>query len=156
SVTYVAFLPELVTKSRVSEGNARLMSTAGATYVFGPALAGFATQAWGPEKAIGVDALSFLVSFMFLLFVKGARATAPAAGGSSGSLAVGLKFLFATPVLRAMALVVWVETLLTAAALDLFTFHLKSTLGQTDARVGTMFAVASVGAVLGAVLSSYA
>lgn len=153
-VTYVAFLPELVTKAHVSEGNSRLTTTGAATYVVGPALAGLAAQKWGPHQAIGVDSLSFFASFVFLLFVK--PAAGPPRERSNRSLSAGLKFLLATPLVRTMSLVVCAEALLTAAALDLFTFHLKSTLHENDTKVGTMFAVAAVGSVVGAALSSYA
>jgi MFS family permease len=154
NVGYVAFLPELVSKARVAEANARLDASSAASFVIGPALAGFATQAWGAQTAIGIDALSFLVSFASLLLVR--RGDAPPSSGPDPGLAVGLRFLVYTPVLRTLTLTVGAEMLLTAAALNLFTFHLKDRLGQTDAKVGTMFAVASLGSVLGAALSSHA
>ena len=165
-IAYVAFVAELVTKQRVTEANARLQATAAASFVVGPALAGFTIEAWGPATAVGVDAISFVVSFFSLAAMAGSRAppaAEPAAaddeeqeGHRRGGLVAGARFVASSPVLRTLALILSAEILITAAALDLFTYHLKSTLHQSDARVGTMFAVASVGAVVGAILSTRA
>jgi MFS family permease len=162
-IAYVAFVAELVSKKRVTEANARLEGTAAASFVVGPALAGLMIEAWGPATSIGVDALSFVASFLSLAAVGGLRTPAqadPAAAGDEGhrrgGLVAGARFIARTPVLKALTLILSAEVLITAAALDLFTYHLKSTLGQSDALVGTMFAVASVGAVVGATLSTLA
>lgn len=162
-IAYVAFVAELVSKKRVTEANARLQGTAAASFVVGPALAGFAIEAWGPATAVGVDAMSFVASLISLAAVGGSpappeadRAAAGSEGHRGGGLVVGARFIASSPVLRTLVLIVSAEILITAAALDLFTYHLKATLQQSDARVGTMFAVASVGAVVGAVLSTAA
>jgi predicted MFS family arabinose efflux permease len=76
------------------------------------------------------------------------------AGVCAQHVARGARFILDLPPLRTVALFVCLEILATAAVLDLFTFHLKSALAQSDERVGTMFAVASIGAIAGAMLSA--
>ncbi len=149
-VTYTAFVSELVSKARVIEANARLQASAAVSYVVGPALAGMAAQAWGAETAVGIDALSFLASLGSLLLLRGTWARPEPRQASERF--VGVRFILATPVLRVLMLILAVEVFATAAAIDMFTFHLKGTLGQSDLSVGGMFAGASVGAVAGAVL----
>jgi len=156
-IGYVAFVPELVTGAHVMAANTRLQGTEAASYVIGPALAGVVVQAWGPETAVGIDALSFLASFASLLAVR-ARATTASRAEDECSWATGLargaRFILDLPPLRTVVLFMCLEILATAAALDMFTFHLKATLAQSDERVGTMFAIASVGGIAGAALSA--
>lgn len=68
----------------------------------------------------------------------------------------GAAFLLRLRPLRTVALVLFVELFATAAVLTLFTFHLKSTLGQSDEQVGIMFAIASVGAIGGSAIAGAA
>jgi hypothetical protein len=70
--------------------------------------------------------------------------------GGDRSPLIGWRFILRTPLLRAIATLLLVEALFTAAVLDMFTFHVKRTLAQSDKSVGVVFAVASIGAVLGA------
>jgi len=155
-VAYVAFIPELVSKARVTEANARLQGSAAICFVAGPALAGLAAERWGPALAIGVDALSFMASLTLLSLVRRPRTVPVAVSTARGGRLAGASFILRTPVLRSLTLLYVVEMLATAATLDLFTFHLKVSLGQSDARVGVMFAVASVGAVLGSLSAARA
>jgi MFS family permease len=159
-IAYVAFVPELVSKGRVMAANARLQGSAAASFVVGPALAGVAVQKWGAESAMAVDALSFVASFLSLLAVRAHAPLAPKRRDDAISWKTGLvrgaAFLLRLRPLRTVALVLLVELFATAAVLDLFTFHLKSTLGQSDQRVGTMFAIASVGAIGGAAIAGAA
>ncbi|HEY0986034.1 MAG TPA: MFS transporter [Kofleriaceae bacterium] len=156
-IGYVAFVPELVSKERVLAANARLQGSAAASFVVGPALAGVAVQRWGAESALGVDALSFVASFLSLLAVRARAPLTPRRRDDAITWRTGLvrgaAFLLRLRPLRTVALVLVVELFATAAVLDLFTFHLKSTLGQSDERVGTMFAIASVGAIAGAAIA---
>jgi MFS family permease len=159
-IAYVAFVPELVSKAQVMAANARLQGSAAASFVVGPALAGVAVQRWGADSAMAVDALSFVASFLSLLAV---RARAPIALKPRDEaitwrtgLVRGAAFLLGLRQLRTVALVLLVEFFATAAVLDLFTFHLKSSLGQSDERVGTLFAIASVGALGGAAIAGTA
>jgi MFS family permease len=149
-VAYTAFVPELVSKARVVDANARLQASAAVSFVVGPALAGLAAQAWGAETAVGLDGVSFLASLGSLAMVRGQKA--PPEARQPGERWVGLRFIWATPALRVLIAIITLETFTTAAAIDMFTFHLRGTLGQSDSSVGIMFAVASLGGVAGATL----
>lgn len=156
-IGYVAFVPELVSKARVLTANAWLQGSEAASFVVGPALAGVAIQRWGAQTAVGVDALSFFASFVSLLAIRARAPLAPHRRDDASSwktdLVRGAAFVRRLRPLRAVALALLVEVFATAAVLDLFSFHLKSTLGQSDERVGTMFAIASAGAIAGAAIA---
>jgi Na+/melibiose symporter-like transporter len=115
---------------------------------------GLIAQRFGAEAAIAMDALSFVASFALLLPVRAPGL--PVQPTEPHRTLAGLRFILKTPVLRMLTLLLAAETVVSAATLDLFTFHLKSTLGQSDYRVGVMFAVASVGAIGGSVCATRA
>jgi MFS family permease len=152
-VAYIAFIPELVPKASLTKANARLQGTTAMAFFAGPAVAGLTVQKWGPEVAIGLDALSFLLSLALLLVVVPAHPPEPPEGGR-GKLA-GLRFVFETPVLRTLAVLFAVETLATAGAFDLFTFHMKNELSGSDGVVGFTYALASLGGVSAALAASW-
>ncbi|WP_143264505.1 MFS transporter, partial [Amycolatopsis kentuckyensis] len=64
SLAYRAYLPTLVGKDDLLEGNAKLDGSESATQVAGPGLAGLLAQAFGPVSGILVDAVSFGVSVL--------------------------------------------------------------------------------------------
>ena len=65
----------------------------------------------------------------------------------------GVRFLWNQPVMRWITLLLCVMTFLLFAGLDLFVYHLKHNLGQTDNAVGVVFGLASVGGIAGALLA---
>src|SRR6185503_7360636 len=65
-VGYQAFLPELVPRERLAEGNSRLEVSRSAAVVVGPGLAGVLVGAVTAPLAILVDAVSYVVSSLFL------------------------------------------------------------------------------------------
>ncbi|MFT3774597.1 MAG: MFS transporter [Minicystis sp.] len=148
-----ALIPALVPKDRITQANGWLQASEAISYLVGAALAGLMVQRWGAESAIGVDVLSFVVSLVTMLALRGAY---PAVVHSTADRLEGLRFIARTPVLRTLAVLLGIQAFLTAAVFDLFTFHVKDTLGGDDATVGLVFAVASVGAIGGALLAPLA
>ena len=125
--------------------------------MFGPALAGRISAAWGPATVLGVDSGTFLISALALL-VMGRRASAQLASDAVVSAArssrvgwlEGLRFIRAEPELSRLTMVVALSQFFTAAIVDLFIFRLKHELAQGDTGTGLTFAVASAAAVLAA------
>src|SRR5687767_638932 len=65
-VAYQSYLPVLVTREQLVEGNSKLEGSRSVTEIAGPAMAGGLVQAFSAPIAIAVDAVSFLVSAFFL------------------------------------------------------------------------------------------
>lgn len=145
NLAYVSFIPQLVPKARIMEANARLNTTAGIAQVLGPALAGAVVQRWGIAVAIGLDAITFLVSVGTLLPLRVGQSHLPRA--TKHARFEGVRFIIGSPTLRTLVFVLMVEGFLTAGFFDMFVFHLKGTLQQSDDGVGLVFAIASLGAV---------
>ena len=64
------YLPSLLDRDEVAEGNARLQATEAAARVGGPGVAGLITQVAGAVNALLVDAASFLISALCLLAIR--------------------------------------------------------------------------------------
>jgi len=106
-VAYAAYLPTLVPRDRLVEGNSKLQVTASIAEIGGPGLAGGLVQLVTAPLAIAADALSFLVSALSLTWI-GTPELKPPPTDDSRNLLVeireGLRLVFSNPILRAFAL----------------------------------------------------
>lgn len=159
-VTYVAAVPNLVDPERIIDANGRLQTTNAIAFIVGPILAGGLSGLLGPTAAIAVDAAGFAASALALCLIRfraAARdATSPAAAtgwrGAKREFLAGFVFLWRSPVLR------WLTVLLTGVSLmglgmtDVFIYQIREGLDTGDRMVGVVMGVAGAGTVLAAVL----
>lgn len=157
-VSYLAAVANLVEPHEVAGANARLQATQALTYVIGSALAGAVCAHVGSAWAMGIDALSFGVSALTLSLVAFRRDRAERSGAREhplGELLTGLKFLLREPTLRALTVFQTGVALLgsigaSAAVIDIIVYRLKAEFHESSGVVGASLALASIGAVLGA------
>jgi len=83
-LSYLSYLPSLVRREHLVEGNSKLAASASVAEVGGPGLAGLLVQALTAPIAVLVDAVSYVVSSVSLLRIR-AREPDPARAGGSGS-----------------------------------------------------------------------
>ena len=76
-VSYQSYLPSLVEREQLLEGNAKLEISRSATQLAGPGIAGAMIAALTAPVAVLVDALSFLGSAIFLFAIRKQEAAAP-------------------------------------------------------------------------------
>jgi MFS family permease len=69
-VAYQAYLPSLVTRAYILEGNSKLAVSSSIAELAGPGLAGFLIQVLTAPVAILLDSLSFLVSVLSLAVIR--------------------------------------------------------------------------------------
>ncbi|MHB8646066.1 MAG: MFS transporter [Thermomicrobiales bacterium] len=69
-VAYQSFLPAVVGRAHLVDGNSKLETTRSAAQIAGPSAAGALVQLVTAPIAIAVDALSFLVSVLFLSLMR--------------------------------------------------------------------------------------
>ncbi|WP_329335943.1 MFS transporter [Streptomyces sp. NBC_01352] len=163
AVGYVTVVRGLVGTEQLTEANGRLNATAAAAGVLGPLCAGLVAAWTGPAAAVGVDAASFGVSAVCMLFVR----FAPRAGDDGvpaekaekaekaslwQDLRIGVSFLYGHPVLRSLTALLFVFSFLTLGMTDLVIYHVKHDLGHDDGTVGTVMAVGALGTITGALL----
>jgi MFS family permease len=157
-ITYVTAVPNLVDRDQIVDANGRLEATNALAFITGPMLAGVVAARFGPTAAIGINAASFAVSVAGLAVVRlrpaRRRAEPPARWHNlrEGFL-TGLVFLWRTPVLRALTILLSVITFLSLGMTDVFIFHLRHGLGEDERVVGYVLGVAGLGTVVAAALT---
>lgn len=154
AVGYVTVVRSLVGTRQLTEANGRLNATAAAAGVLGPLCAGLVAAWTGPATAVGVDAASFGVSALCMLYVRfrARPAEAPERAGLWRDLRTGVDFLRGHPVLRSLTVLLFFFSFLTLGLNDLLIYHLKHDLGHDDGTVGTVMAVGALGTITGALL----
>jgi len=155
-----SYLPALIGRDRLMEGNARLEASRSAATIAGPGLAGLVAQVVGAPFALIGDALSFLGSAFFLARVRAPEAPhAPDADagprgveGVRRDIVEGLRLVARDPILRAV--------FRTAALWNLFVYVVQAVLvlfATRDLRLppgalGLALAMLGVGMLPGAAL----
>lgn len=153
-VTYVTVVPAIVRPDQITKANGHMYATYAIAGVAGPALAGFVASVAGPAAAIGIDAATFAVSALGILFVRfDARPRAVADGHERGGgirqeFLAGAKFLFAHPVLRPLTLLLSLLTFLIYGLTDLVIYLVKHELDRPDTTVGWVLTAGTVGSFI--------
>ena len=158
-VAYQSYLPALVDRDRLVDGNAKLEISRSAAAVAGPPLSGGLIGLLSAPVAIFLDALSFLGSAIFLFAIrKPESAPAPQvdqAGDRVGmlrSIREGLAYVGRHRLLRSIAACTGVGNLFGAMAWAVLMVYLVRELGLTPAAIGLIFGIGSIGFLVGALL----
>src|SRR5437899_11771193 len=69
-LSYQSYLPAIISRTDLVEGNSKLQVTGSVAQMVGPALAGLLIQLLGAARAVAVDATSFLVSVLSLWWIR--------------------------------------------------------------------------------------
>ena len=160
-VAFMTALVNLVDRDQLSDANARVSASASLAFVFGPVLAGILSARIGPTASVAVDALSFGVSALTLTWIRLRRASAVRTierGHASPRRTLiefmeGIRFLAGQPTLRAVMLLLAGLSFVMAGMMDLFIFHLKNDLHQSDSAVGLVIGLAGIGGVGGGLIA---
>ena len=154
-----AYLPALIGRSRLVEGNAKLEATDAIAEITGPGLGGLLIQAITAPLAIAFDALSFLISAVLLGAIRSAEVPAASDTGDDGptlihDLRVGLRACVLHPLVRPVFLVEAVSAFLNGVFATLYTVFALKTLGLSAATLGLVISVGGIGALFGALLAA--
>jgi MFS family permease len=151
-VAHASYLPSLLRREELVEGNSKLEVAESLTQFAGPGIGGILVQVLSAPLAVAFDALSFLASALFL-----GRITAPEqhmgqepAGGTLTQVRQGLGFVLSHPLLRPMVGYAAATQLCMSAALAVYLLYAVEELRLPPALVG----VASMGAALGTILGA--
>jgi MFS family permease len=161
-VAYQSYLPALVDRPNLIEGNTKLEVTRSAAQITGPAVAGFLIQWIGGARAVAVDALSFLLSAIAILTIKKPEpepkpGTASGATGFIPEMREGIDVVFKNPILWRIAACTGTSNfgsnMIFGAVFLIFAYR---DLHLSAAVVGIIFGIGSVGWLVGALLASRA
>lgn len=152
-VAYPSFLPSLLRREQLVEGNSKLAASESLAEVSGWSIAGVLVQVAGAPLAILVDAATFVVSAVSLLAIR-TKETPPTIAAEARAkmareVARGLRFVAADPVRRALAAAGAIDTLFGNALGALITLYLVRDLHLAPVVMGVIFAVGGVSAFAG-------
>lgn len=157
TVAYRSVLPSIVTREQLVAANSTLFASDQVVGVTGAGFAGWLVQVVTAPIAIALDAVSFGMSALFLSWTRVEEA-APAPGTTRGSIwadiGEGLRFVWRTPIVRAVAVATGLVNLFGGMASAVLVLYVTRALTISPTGLGLMFAVGGGGGVLGAVLAT--
>ena len=148
-----SFLPSIVKREDLVEGNARLQLSTSTTNVAGPGAAGYLVDILGAPLAILVDSISYFLSGLFLLRIRFDESDAIKTRMDQGVIAAikeGISTLFSHPILRAMTIGTALASAAGAVQHTVWTLFLVRTLSITPIWLGIIGSVAGGASIIGA------
>ncbi len=155
-LAFQAFLPTLVQRDHLLEGNSKLSASQSIAEIGGPGLAGFLVQTITAPIAIVVDALSFCIATISLILIRTPEPALKASAHANNPLremGEGLHIIFSNRYLRAFAGEAATYNLFWQMILTVFVLYAVRNLHFNAGTLGLLFAVGSMGALLGALLT---
>ena len=160
-VAYQSYLPSVVARDQLQEGNAKMeVSRAGAA-VIGPGLAGILIGVLRAPLAVVLDALSFLGSALFLFLIRRPepapevhRENGQPGPGMRREMAQGLRYVLGHAYLKNIAACTATANLFGTIATSVFLVFAVRELGMTAQAIGVAFSIGATGALLGALTAN--
>jgi MFS family permease len=161
-VAYQSYLPSLVEREQIIDGNSKLEISRSAAQIGGPGLGGVLVQLLTAPYAILADAVSFIGSGAFIFSIRKQEewrttqaATAQAEkSGIWGELKEGLSFVLDNRNLRAQAGCTATSNFFSQFTFAIIIVFLVRTLGLSAGVIGLAFSLGSVGALLAALTAT--
>jgi MFS family permease len=155
-----SYLPAIIDREDLVEGNARLQVSYSIAQIGGPTLGGNLLALIAAPLALVIDSLSFFISGGFLSAVS-RRETRPSRRTDAGGRPVpmrreigqGLRYVLGNPMLRPIAACTGSSNLFAAALFGIFPVLIWQVLELPPAFYGSVMGAASVGFLVGAALS---
>jgi MFS family permease len=158
-VAYQSYLPALVTREQLTEGNAKLAGSMAVAQVAGPATAGGLVQALGAATAVLSDAASFVVSFLSLIAIRAPESRPPSRNEANrtslrSEIAEGLHFVWRERRIRNVSLTTATSNLFGSMGVSVSLLFFRKVIHLSPGRIGILFTIGAVGGVLGAALAT--
>ena len=150
-VAYNTVFTNLVEREHYVEANSLTNGSRAATFVVGPSIAGLLVQAVSGPFTLAIDAVSFLVSALFLGTIH-PRQPEPEEH-QRGSVMVGARFIAGDLMLRTMLLSVATINLFNFAFWAIYFLYVTHELHISAAAIGLVLGTAAVGTLLGSVIT---
>ena len=154
-VAYQSYLPSLVEREQLMEGNSKLQLTVSITQVAGPSASGGLIAAITAPYAIFVDAISFVVSTIFMVRMRH-REEIPEHTADAPRTKMwpdvkeGLRWVVGHRWLRAIATCTGVSNFFASLLFATVLLYFTRTLHLHAWEVGLVFAIGSIGSIAGA------
>jgi MFS family permease len=154
-LSYPTLFVSLASRDRYLEGNSLVHGSRSFSFVAGPSLGGLLTSAFSAPFALLGDAVSFLVSALFLGRV---RAEEPPIEleeeGVKARVVTGLRFIGGNPIFRPSLIAVATLNFFNYGFHALFVLYATRTLDVAAGTLGLVLGAGAVGGLLGAFLAA--
>jgi MFS family permease len=151
-VAYQSYLPHLVGRANLVEGNAKLEAVRGVNQIAGPAAAGLIIQWLTAPVAVALDALSFAGSALFVGLIR-KREPLPERKPDAHlrrEIGEGLRFVLGNRLLRSIAMCTGSSNLFSAISGSMVIVLFARDLRLSAGTIGLIFSAGAIGGLLGA------
>ena len=158
-VAYMAYLPALVDRDQLADGNTKLEISRSGGQIAGPGIAGVLISTLGAAAAITADAASFVVSAVGITAIRRSEPAPTNVDTGRGHLRrdvrQGLRYVLRHPLLRPIAFCTASSNFFNAMYGAIFILFMVRGLHLRPGVVGLVFAVGNVGFLIGALASGW-
>jgi MFS family permease len=158
-VSYQSYLPSLVERDQIVDGNAKLEISRSGAQLAGPGIAGALIQALTAPVAILADAVSYLGSALFVFLIRKKEPAVQWRGSDGAKPRVrseiweGLRYVLGNRLLRPIAMCTATSNLFSQMGTVVLLIFAVRRLGMSPGNIGLAFALGNVGFLLGAFLA---
>ncbi len=155
-VAYQAYLPSLVRREDLVEGNSKLQVSLSVAQIVGPGLAGALVQVLTAPLAIAIDAFSFLASMLFFGLIRDSQpppSTKSQRDSLCSEVGEGVRALLGDPLLRPIAASTATGNLFYNLLFAVYVLYATRELGIGPVWLGAIFVMLGLGGLVGALLA---
>jgi len=157
-----SYLPSIVDRDDLLEGNSKLQISQSAAQLAGPGIAGYLVGLVTAPFAILVDALSFVISALFVFQIRRPEPPVVAHLDESGrpkssifrEVREGLRFVIGNRELRAISAGTATSNLFGSMGFAILLLYLVQDLALTPQQIGIVFSLGNIGTLAGAILAT--
>ncbi|HEY4634342.1 MAG TPA: MFS transporter [Candidatus Limnocylindrales bacterium] len=161
-VAYMSYLPSLVERDQLTEGNSKLEISRTIAQTAGPAIGGGLIGFLTAPVAIVVDCISYVVSGLFVFLIRRPEPKpdrhvdehGQARTGLRREVVAGLRYVLGNRYLRGIAAATGTFNLFSNILFGVFIVYAVRELNLDAAQIGIIFGLGNVGAIVGALTAS--
>ncbi|MEJ2856177.1 MULTISPECIES: MFS transporter [unclassified Saccharothrix] len=155
-IAYQSYLPVLVGRDQLVEGNSKLTASQSVAEVSGPAIAGGVAQAVGAANGVLGTGVGYLCSALFLLRIRTQEPEPKRAEKPNlvAEIKEGLRFVFGNRSLRAIVGTTGTANFFGGMGMAVIVLFLARVLDLSDGVIGLVLTSAGMGGVLGALTAN--
>jgi MFS family permease len=154
-VAYQAYLPALVHRGQLVEGNTKLEATRSLAGLAGPSIAGVVIQLVSAPLAIVLDAISFVASGGLISLIRRRESSAerPVRGPVLAEVREGLSVVLGNPLLRSIAGCTGTFNFFNSALFALYILFATRELKLGPAQIGVISSIGGVAGLIGSLMA---
>jgi MFS family permease len=155
-VAYQSYLPQLVARSEIVEGNAKLQASESVSQIAGPGIGGLLIQWLTAPYAVLIDAVSFLWSAAWVgsISARPAKPERKPDRNLGREIGEGLRFVLGNRLLRSIAMCTGTSNLFSNVAFPVYYVLLARQLHLSAGIIGSFTSIAAVGGLFGSLAAT--